>query len=73
MKPDTDLNEVLQWMDWTNIKGLEPPAPAEFLGGSQEMPVGNTSYFTINLEQGKYAFVSEAVMRKGNLLEFDID
>jgi len=69
----TDLNEVLAWMDWTNVKGLEPPAPVEFLGGSQEMPVGNTSYFTINLEPGTYAFVSEAPMRKGNIFTFKID
>jgi len=72
MKPDTDINEVLQWMDWTNILGLEPPAPVEFLGGSQEMPVGNTSFFTINLDPGKYAFVSEAVMKEGNSLEFEV-
>lgn len=69
----TDLNEVLAWMDWTNIKGLEPPAPAEFLGGSQEMPVGYTSYFTVNLEPGSYALVTEAPMRVGNVFQFEID
>ena len=69
----TDLDEVLDWMDWTNIKGLEPPAPVEFLGGSQEMPVGFTSYFTINLEPGNYAFVTEAPMRNGNIFTFKID
>ncbi len=70
---NTDLDAVLEWMDWTNIMGLEPPAPAEFLGGSQEMPIGNTSYFTINLKPGKYAFVTEAVIRKGNVFEFEVD
>ena len=70
---NTDLNAVLDWMDWTNIMGLEPPAPAEFLGGSQEMPVGSTSYFTVNLNPGSYAFVNEAVMREGNSLEFEVD
>lgn len=69
----TDLDEVLAWMDWTNVKGLEPPAPVEFLGGSQEMPVGYTSYFTINLKSGTYAFVTESPMRKGNILEFEVD
>jgi hypothetical protein len=53
--------------------GLEPPAPAEFLGGSQEMPVGSTSYFTVNLDPGSCAFVNEAVMREGNSLEFEVD
>lgn len=70
---NTDLDAVLDWMDWTNIMGLEPPAPAEFLGGSHEMPVGSTSYFTVNLDPGKYAFVNEAVMRKGNVLQFEVD
>ncbi|MEJ2105554.1 MAG: hypothetical protein P8X47_13425, partial [Ignavibacteriaceae bacterium] len=69
----TDLNEVLTWMDWTNIKGLEPPAPAEFLGGSQEMPVGYTSYFTVNLKPGNYALVNEAAMREGNVLELSVN
>jgi hypothetical protein len=69
---NTDLDKVLEWMDWTNIMGLEPPAPAKFLGGSQEMPVGSTSYVTLNLEPGNYAFVTEAVMRKGNVFEFEV-
>ena len=72
MNSTTDLKKVLEWMDWTNIKGLEPPAPAEFLGGSQEMPVGSTSYFTINLRPSTYAFVTEAPMRTGNTLEFEV-
>jgi len=73
MNENTDLDAVLDWMDWTNIMGLEPPAPAEFLGGSQEMPVGSTSYFTVNLSPGSYAFVNEAVMREGNTLEFEVN
>ena len=73
IKSTTDLNEVMTWMDWTNIKGLQPPAPVEFLGGSQEMPVGSTSYFTVNLEPGNYAFVSEAPMRQGNVLELSVN
>ncbi len=56
---NTNIDTVVQWMDWMNIKGLESPAPVEFLGGTQEMPVGYTSYFTADLEPGDYALVTE--------------
>lgn len=51
--------EIVPWMDWINVEGLAAPAPAEFLGGTQEMPAGRTSYFTVDLEPGSYAWVSE--------------
>lgn len=59
LNDDTNMNEVINWMNWMNINGLSSPAPAEFLGGTQEMPVGYTSYFTVNLEPGNYAWISE--------------
>lgn len=65
MKDDTDIKAVTNWIDWTQPKGLvsghmgNSPIPAEFLGGSQEAPVGSTTYFSITLEPGKYAVVSE--------------
>lgn len=55
--------EVVPWMDWTNVQGLGAPAPAEFSGGTQEMPAGRTSYFTVELEPGSYAWVSEPPVR----------
>lgn len=56
---DTDLAELADWMDWMNLGGLRAPAPVEFVGGAHEMPVGATSYFTVELEPGRYAWVSE--------------
>lgn len=56
-------DDVVPWMDWTNVEGLQPPAPAEFLGGTQEMPAGRTSYFTLELQPGSYAWVSEPPVR----------
>ncbi len=55
----TNLEEVSQWMDWSNLKGLVSPGPGIFVGGTQEMPTGYTSYFKCNLEPGKYAFIAE--------------
>jgi hypothetical protein len=59
MNNSTDIDSVAQWMDWMNVKGLETPAPVEFLGGVQEMPIGYTSYFTADLEPGDYAWITE--------------
>jgi len=55
----TNMDVVTQWMDWSNIKGLTSPGPAIFVGGTQEMPVGYTSYFKCDLAKGDYAFVAE--------------
>ncbi|MGB8704423.1 MAG: hypothetical protein WCD31_05285 [Gillisia sp.] len=62
---NTDMDKITKWMDWTEPQGFvsdmkgEHPAPAEFLGGSQEAPEGSTTYFTIDLKPGKYAVVAE--------------
>ncbi len=69
---DTDMDKIISWMDWMNIGGLRTPAPAEFLGGTQEMPEGYTSYFTVNLEPGKYAWISETGANNGMIKKFSI-
>ena len=56
---DVDIAELERWMDWRQPMGLQTPAPAVFLGGSNEMPAGTTGYFTVVLESGDYAWVSE--------------
>ncbi len=71
---DLDLGELERWMDWTQPMGLQTPAPAEFLGGTNEMPAGTTSYFTVVLEPGDYAWVSEVPgsAEKGMLKPFSV-
>jgi hypothetical protein len=71
---DTDLDELATWMDWTQPMGLETPAPAEFLGGTNEMPAGKTGYFTVILEPGRYGWVAEVPSpdEKGMLKTFTI-
>ncbi len=59
LNDDTDIQQLATWMDWTQPTGLETPAPAEFLGGTHEMPAGGTAYFTVRLEPGRYAWIAE--------------
>ena len=72
MNDTTDIDEVILWLDWMNIKGLESPAPVEFLGGAQEMPVGYTAYFTADLVAGNYAWISESSAAKGMVEMFTV-
>jgi hypothetical protein len=70
---ETDIDTVISWMNWMNVNGLQTPAPAKFMGGTQEMPVGYTSYFTVNLEPGKYAWISETAVDRKMLKVFTVD
>jgi hypothetical protein len=74
LQDDTDMDELETWMDWTQPTGLEVPAPAEFLGGCEEMPAGKTGYFTVHLEPGRYAWIAEVPhpREKGMLKVFTI-
>ncbi len=59
------------WMDWMNVPGLRTPAPATFLGGVQEVPVPGTAYFTVDLQPGRYAWISENA-ENGMVKEFTV-
>ena len=56
---ETDLDELLVWMDWTQPTGLETPAPARFIGGTEELPAGSTTYLNVDLRPGRYAWIAE--------------
>ncbi len=58
---NADLKDLENWMNWADPKGLIEPAPRAitFLGGVNDMPTGNTGYFTAILEAGRYALISE--------------
>lgn len=61
LREGADLDELNTWMNWAQPEAFQTPAPAgiEFLGGIQEMPAGNTAYFTATLSPGNYALISE--------------
>jgi len=71
---DTDLGALEAWMDWSRPGGLSTPAPAEFLGGLEEMPAGSTGYFSVTLEPGDYAWIAEVpnASAKGMLKTFTV-
>ncbi len=71
---DADLDALAAWMDWSHPGGLETPAPAEFLGGLQEMPAGSTGYFKVTLTPGRYAWIAEVThpQTKGMLRTFTV-
>ncbi len=58
---NVNLDDLGNWMDWSNPKGLIEPAPAgvTFLGGVNNMLAGDTGYFTANLDAGRYVLISE--------------
>ena len=70
---NTDMDKVISWLDWMNVEGLEPPSPVEFLGGVQEMPVGYTAYFTVDIEPGNYAWISESYGAVGMVKKFKVE
>jgi len=72
----TNFEEISDWMDFTQpgslISTAENPGPATFLGGVHEMPKGNTAYFTIDLQPGNYAWISEQPVTDAIYKEFTI-
>ena len=76
LAPNADLEALEKWMDWSHPKGLITPVPdgVTFLGGVNDMPAGSTGYFTVDLEPGKYVFISEVpnTKKKGLLKVFEI-
>lgn len=60
---DANLEKLATWMDWSQPGGMVSDhgtaAPFQFMGGTHEMPMGSTAYFTVELTPGRYAWVSE--------------
>jgi hypothetical protein len=61
----TEPGKVVEWMNWFNLQGLREPAPARFVGGLHPFAAGETAYFTLELEPGRYLFVSEGTGAQG--------
>lgn len=72
----TDLEETLNWLDFMQPTGListaEHPAPAIFLGGVHEMPMGNVAYFPVTLTPGDYAWISEQPIAEATYIKFSV-
>ncbi|HEM47123.1 MAG TPA: hypothetical protein ENO23_08775 [Alphaproteobacteria bacterium] len=68
---DGEAGEAAQWLNW--VDAMVPPAPTEFLGGAGQTVAGRESYVKIDLEPGRYAWVSEMFGIDGFLHEFNVD
>lgn len=73
LEDDTNLDSVVYWMDWSNVTGLQSPGPAKFYGGIQEMPIGQKGYFTVTLDPGNYAWISEGSAARGMVKKFTVE
>lgn len=69
---DTDVQDVVDWMHWLEPDGLRPPSPATFVGGVHVLPEGATAYFTVDLEPGRYLFLSQYTAVHGVLREVHV-
>lgn len=76
LNKDSNLENIAVWMDFLNPQGLvstaENPGPATFISGTHEMPRGNTVYFTVDLEPGRYAWISEQPLDKKTIEVFTV-
>ncbi len=76
LRADAELGEVAAWMDWSQPGGMVSdhgaPLPFQFMGGTHEMPMGSTAYFTVELTPGRYAWVSERPAQNPLFKEFTV-
>jgi hypothetical protein len=73
LEPDTDVDELVQWMNFFDVEGLMAPDPTTFLGGMHLLPVGQTGYFNVELEPGRYLFISEYTAHLGVMKEVTVE
>jgi hypothetical protein len=71
LEGDQTAADVAPWLDW--VEGMVPPAPVDFLGGAGQTVSGRESYLTVDLEPGRYAWISEAHGIAGFLHEFTVE
>ena len=70
LEGETEVAAVATWLDW--VDNMLPPAPARLLGGAGQASAGSVSYLTVDLEPGRYAFVSELHGLQGMTHEFTV-
>lgn len=71
LEADQTAAEVAPWLNW--VDAMVPPAPAEFLGGASQTVAGRESYLMVDLEPGRYAWISEMHGIEGFIHEFTVE
>lgn len=67
------VEEIVAWMDWMDLDGFRAPGPGISMGGVEHLPAGATGYMTVELEPGRYAWVSEGYGDRGMVHEFTVE
>jgi hypothetical protein len=70
---ETSVEKLVEWMDWMDLGGFRAPTPGHSLGGVEHLPAGSIGYMTVDLQPGRYAWVSEGYGAHGVASEFVID
>lgn len=63
--------DVAPWLNW--VDAMVPPAPVDFLGGAGQTVSGRESYLRVDLEPGRYAWISEMRGIDGFVHEFTVE
>ena len=63
--------EVAPWLDW--VDAMLAPEPAVFLGGAGQTVAGRDTYLTLDLQPGRYAWVSESFGIQGMVREVTVE
>lgn len=71
LEGDQAAADVAPWLNW--VDALLPPAPVDFLGGAGQTVSGRESYLRIDLEPGRYAWISEMHGIDGFVHEFTVE
>lgn len=69
----TTVEQIVAWMDWMDLEQFRAPGPAISVGGVESMAAGATGYMTVDLEPGRYAWVSENYANRGMVREFTVE
>ncbi|MCQ0111454.1 hypothetical protein [Zhouia amylolytica] len=61
LEDEDAVDNLNSWMNWLEKDGFISPGPqgVVFLGGSQEMPMGSTTFFRATLTPGLYGLIAE--------------
>lgn len=75
LEPEANLEEVVRWFNYYTPTGLRSPSPdqATFIGGMHILPVNRAGFFRVDLQPGRYLFVSGPTARFGVLKEIIIE
>ena len=68
----TTVDKIVRWMDWMDLEQFRAPAPGISLGGVDHLREGATGYAVVDLEPGRYAWISEEYGDRGMVEEFTV-